>query len=331
VGALVTENRTGSLSAGLRCLRHGRLVLLLTATTIGLALLPAFALQPSLQQVFAKTLAGDHILRNHPDFAPVDVLEFFHERRAAIAGARQAAIAAGLLGIVLQIFFAGGFVETLAGGRTVLLGQFFSAASRHFGHNLKCFAIFLVAIAAGLLGWLGATAALGQKLFEDSPPGDSFRLLYRIGTASVALLLFGLLSLLHDFARLARRHEPGIGAWRAWGVAGRLVFGSVFSAFGLLLFWFLAGGALWVGILAVEWGTPAISIAAILLHTALQTAAVAVRSAIRVGAWGSYAAFFDRRHTVAGPEPEVPTPGTPEPLLTEPIPPLDSLGEVTLA
>ncbi len=330
MGARVTENRMGSLSAGLRCLRHGRLVLLLAATTIGLALLPAFALQPSLQQVFAKTLAGDHILRNHPDFAPVDVLEFFHERRAAIAGARQAAIAAGLLGIVLQIFFAGGFVETLAGERTILLSPFFSAASRHFGHNLKCFVIFLAAIAAGLLGWLGATAALGEKLFEDSPPGDSSRLLYRIGTAAVALLLVGLLSLLHDFARLARRHEPGIGGWRAWGVAGRLVFGSLFSAFGLLIFWFLAGGALWVGILALEWGTPAISIAAILLHTALQIAAVAVRSAIRVGAWGSYAAFFDRRHPVAGPETEVPTPETPEPLLTEPIPPLDSLGGVTL-
>src|SRR6266542_3250059 len=75
VGALVTANRSGSLVAGLRSLGQGRLVLLLAATSIALALPAAFVLQPSLQQVFAETLAGDHILRNHPDFAPVDVLE----------------------------------------------------------------------------------------------------------------------------------------------------------------------------------------------------------------------------------------------------------------
>jgi hypothetical protein len=326
----VREDRPGSLAEGLRSLSQVRLVLLLTVTTIVLALPAAFALRPSLQEIFAGTLAGDHVLRNHPDFSPTDVLEFFHERRAAVAGARQAAMAAGLLAVLLQIFFAGGFVETLARGRKVLLGEFLGAAARHFWHNVKCFGIFLAAVllAPGL--WIGGMVALGRKLLEEKPPGSLSWLLFRIGTGAVALLLFAMLSLAHDFARLARRHEPGIGAWRSWGVAREVLFGSVFSALGLFLFWLLGGAALWLGLLASEWGTPAVSIAAILLHTALQVAAVVARSAVRVGAWASYAAFFDRRHTVAGPEPEAATPETPEPLLTEPIPPLDLLGETTL-
>jgi len=326
----VRDDRAGSLAEGLRCLSRGRLVLLLTATTIALALPPAFALQPSLQAVFAGTLAGDHVLRNHSNFAPLDVLEFFYEKRAAVAGARQAAMAAGLLAVLLQIFFAGGFVETLARGRKVFLGEFLAAAARHFWHNFKCFGIFLVAVLLALGLWLGGTVALGRRLFEETPPASSPALLFRIVTWTVALLLFALLSLLHDFARLAPRHEPAIGAWRAWGLARRVLLHSVFAALGLFLFWFLLGGSLWLGLVALEWFTPAVSVAAILLHTALQVAAITVRSLVRVGAWGSYAAFVDARPEAYPPRSEAQPREMPEPLLTEPIPPLDPLGETTL-
>jgi hypothetical protein len=311
----------------LRSLAQGRLVLLLTVSTIALALPPAFALRPSLQEVFAGTLAGDHVLRNHPDFAPLDVMELLHEKRAAFAGARQSALAAGFLAILLQVYFAGGFVETLVRGRAVLLADFFSAASRNLWHNLKCFGIFLGALVLALAGWLGSTAALGRPLFESSAPGSPRALLFHIGTWVVALLIFAMLSLLHDFARLARRQEPRIGAWRGWRAAVRVLAGSIFPALGLFLFWLLAGGILWIGILSLEWGTPAVSIAAILLHTAMQVAAVAVRSAVRVGAWGSYAALLDARLAAPTPiaEPETGT-TPPDVSIVEPIPPLDSLG-----
>jgi hypothetical protein len=323
----VREARRGSVAEGLRSLSQGRLVLLLTAATIALALPPAFALLPSLQEVFAGTLAGDHVLRNHPDFAPLDVFEFLHEKRAALAGVRQSAMAAGFLAVLLQVYFAGGFVETLARGRKVLLAEFFSAASRNLWHNLKCFGIFVAALLLALAGWLGAAAALGRALFESSAPGSSWAFLFRIGTGCVALLIFAVLSLLHDFARLARRHEPGIGAWRGWRAAYRVLVGSILPALGLFLFWLLAGGILWIGILSLEWATPAVSIAAILLHTALQVAAVAARSAVRVGAWGSYAAFVDARTAAPTPILEPRRGETPnEVLVTEPIPPLDSLG-----
>jgi hypothetical protein len=135
------------------------------------------------------------------------------------------------------------------------------------------------------------------------------------------------LSLLHDFARVARRKEPRIGAWRGWRAAWRVLVGSIFPALGLFLFWLLAGGILWIGILSLEWATPAVSIAAILLHTGLQVAAVAVRSAVRVGAWGSYAAFVDARTAAPAPIPEPDRrEASPEVPVVEPIPPLDSLG-----
>jgi MFS family permease len=323
----VRGDRRGSLPEGLRSLAQGRLVLLLTATTIALALPAAFALRPSLQEVFAGTLAGDHVLRNHAEFAPLDVVEFLHQKRAALAGARQAAMAAALLAVFLQIFFAGGFVETLARGRKVPLGEFLVAAARHFGHNLKCFGIFLAALILALAGWLGASAALGRALFESTPPGSPWSLLFHIGTGIVALLIFAVLSLLHDFARLARRREPRIGAWRGWRAAWRVLTGSIFPALGLFLFWLLAGGLLWIGILSLEWATRAVSIAAILLHTGLQVAAVVVRSAVRVGAWGSYAAFVDARTAPPAPIPEPDRGETRlEVLVAEPMPPLDSFG-----
>src|SRR5262249_32093663 len=165
LGALMIEGRGTSLGVGLRSLSQARLVILLTVTTIGLALPAAFALRPSFREVFAGTLAGDHILRNHADFAPTDVLEFLHEKRSAVAGARHAAIAAALVGLFLQIFFAGGFVETLARGRRIRVGEFLAGAARHFWHNLKSFAIFLPALLLVLAAWIGGMAALGRALF----------------------------------------------------------------------------------------------------------------------------------------------------------------------
>ena len=78
------RERGGNLAAGFAALNGGRnLILLLTGVTVMLAVLSAAPLGPALQQAFAGTLAGDHILKNHPSFAPTDFFDFLREDYAA--------------------------------------------------------------------------------------------------------------------------------------------------------------------------------------------------------------------------------------------------------
>src|SRR5262249_34866447 len=110
----------------------------------------------------------------------------------------------------------------------------------------------------------------------------------------VALLLYAVFSLLHDLARAARRHAPGIGAWRAYGRARRALSGRWIRALALFLFWLVFGGALLAAGVALEWVAPAVSALAIAAHILLQAAVLTIRPAVRVAAWGSYLAFLDR-------------------------------------
>ncbi len=309
------RERPSSLAWGFRSLGEWRWILLLSAATVALALPAALALLPALHSVFARTLAGDHVLRHHPVFGSADALEFLEEKADAIRGARQAATGGALLGLLLQILFAGGFVETLAREEKAQTGAFFAGAFRNFWHNLKCFAIFLAAAAVVLGAWIGGGAAASEKLFAQAPPGAPGPRLVGLGIAVVAAGLFAVLSLLHDFARIARRFEPAIGAWRGFGRAWRTLSGAWLRALGLLLFWAVLGGALWLGIVGAEWLLPAVSAGAILLHTFLQATAVVVRSGVRVAAWGSYVALADRRAPRTEPARVEPSPAlSPEPL-----------------
>jgi len=298
-----------SLAWGLRALGQWRLIVLLAAPTLVLAAPAALALWPALDSIFGRTLAGDHVLRHHPLFAPTDVLEFLVEKKDVIAASWRLAVGGAAVAVLLQIFYAGGFVEVLARRDRAALGQFFGGAVRNFWHNLKCFAIFAVSAAIVLGAWIAAARAASRKLLEQTPPGaPSARALYT-AAVFVGLLLFALLSLLHDYARIARRHAPAAGAWRGFVMAGRMLSGAWWRAFGLLLFWFLVGGIAWLTVIAVEWAAPAVSAAAILAHTLLQIGAVLVRSAVRVGAWASYVALADRRkppaETVVRPVPRI--------------------------
>ncbi len=325
----VAEGRS-SVAWGFRSLREWRLILVLVATTVLLALPPALALWPALDSVFRQTLAGDHVLRNHPFFAPADVLEFLQQKRDVIAAARQTAVGGGVLAVLLQILFAGGFVEVLGRHDRAVLGPFVSGAFSNFWHNLKCFAIFAVTAAAVLGLWLGATGAASGKIFEHSPPGAPGPRIFRIGMLFVALLLFAVLSLLHDFARIARRFEPAAGAWRGYGMARRTLSAAWLRALGVLLFWFFLGGTAWLSLVAFEWATAAVSALAILLHTLLQIAAVIVRSAVRVAAWGSYVALADRRAPSDEPIPVESAPRAAAPLPDEPLSAPELIGDAPL-
>jgi len=324
-GVSSMEHRS-SIGAGFSALGRGKtLILLLTAVTVVLSLLATAPLAPSLWNSFAGTLAGDHILKNDPTFAPTDVFDFLREKSAAVAGARAAANWAVLIVILQQILFAGGIVTVLGKAAPVTLPDFVAGVKRNSWHNLKCFLIFLLTGGVSLGLWFAATGGAQRKLFQNTAPGAPSAFAFRILMMVGALVLYAVFSVLHDFARAARRTEHTIGAFGAYGYARRMLAGRWLRALGIFLFWFLFGGVLLLVGIGIEWSAPAISVLAITLHILLQIAVLTIRPAIRIAAWGSYLAMYDRVEPTLAP-PAVVVTTTPEPL----YPPLLTLDEKPL-
>ena len=219
---------TGSLAAGFAALRTGRLlVFLLILPTVVLSLLAVAPLGPSLSDSLAGTLAGDHLLRNHPAFAPADYFDFLREKAPAVAGMLAAARWAALLILLQQIFFAGGLVAVLGRSARVSLPDLVAGAKRNFWHNLKCFAIFIAGFGVAFGAWFALTRAFSKKAFENTPPGAWSAFLFRL------LVVLGALSSLRGLLpppRLRARRPPlRPGDWRLARHGSRL---AVFSPAG---------------------------------------------------------------------------------------------------
>ncbi len=283
-----------TLAAGFRALGHGKLILLLALTTVVLGLGAAMPLGYALDHYVGGTLAGDHFLRNHPTFAPSDFVDFGRENASVLSGTTEGSRYWVLVAVLLQMFFAGGIVVVLGRGRFTF-GQFFEPARRNFWHNVKCFFLFAILLVAVFGVVLGGAAALDETLFENTPPDAAIGAVWDWGVRIAAVLLWGALSLLYDFARAARRYAPDIGAWRAYGFARRALTGSWRRAVVLYLFWLVLGAAAWFSALSAAWSMPAASPLAIAFLFLLLFLSILVRSAVRVGTWGSYLEFLDHR------------------------------------
>lgn len=289
----MTNERPNPIVSGFSALSHRKLVLLLAATAALLGVTGAMPAMPTFHQWLGGSLAGDAFVRNQPTQAPGFFFDLLHERWPAFEGARRTAGWAGAIGLLLQMFFAGGIVAVLGRGK-FSFGQFLEPARRNFWHNLKCFFLFVLLLAVALGAWLGGSYAAGRKLFEQTPPDARARSLAFWLCAAVAVLIFAALSLLYDFARAARRYS-GVGALRGFRFARRALSGAWLRALGLWLFWAILGGAVVGAGFALTWSMPAVSPLAIAVLLVLQFAVLWLRSAVRVAAWGSYLEFLDAR------------------------------------
>lgn len=281
-------------AAGFAALRHGKLVFLLALVTAVLGWGAALPLLPTLRETTTGTLAGDQFIRHQWTLAGADFLDFLREKSPAIDGAARAMNAMGFVGLLLQIFFAGGIVAVLGRG-PFAFSQFFEPARRNFWHNAKCGLVFAMLVLVGPGLWLGAAGWARKKMLEDVRPDAAVRSLTMWVLLAVAVLLFAAASLLYDFARAARRYSPAVGAWRAFRFARRALSGTWDRAVGLWLLWFLLGGAAVLLGFAITWRMPAVSRPAIALLVVLQFGVLWIRSAVRVAAWGSYLALLDPR------------------------------------
>jgi hypothetical protein len=284
----------GSVTAGFAALRHRKLIALLTLATVLLGIGAALPILPTLHQTMVETLAGDHFQRNDPTKAPTDLFDFFLGKPDVIEGFQRAMNGMAVLGVVLQMFFAGGIVVVLGRG-PFSFGQFFEPARRNFWHNVKCFFVFAIFCFVVLGVWFWGVGSARNELIRDLTPESGMRPLTFWILALGALLLFAVLSLLYDFARAARRFAPRMGAWRSFRFARRALAGSRGSAIALWLLWFVLGGVLVLALVGATWGLGTQSAFGVVLLVILQIAVVAVRSAVRVAAWGSYVAFLELR------------------------------------
>jgi hypothetical protein len=310
----VTPERPSPIAAGFAALSHGKLILLLAVTAALVGVTGAMPLMPTLRDTLGGTLAGDAFVRNQPTQAPGLFFDLLHEKWPVFAGARRTAGWAGAIGVLLQMFFAGGIIAVLGRG-PFSFGQFLEPARRNFWHNLKCFFLFALMLGIVLSAWLGGTYAARRKLFEQTPPDAPARTVAFWACAAVAVLIFAALSLLYDFARAARRYA-GIGAIRGFRFARRALSGAWLRGLGLWLFWAVFGSVAVASGFALTWWMPAVSPPAIALLLALQFGVLWLRSAVRVAAWGSYLEFLDARardaiaatarirYTVAAPAPD---------------------------
>ena len=283
-----------ALAAGFRSLSHGKLILLLALTTAALGVLGAAPLGPALWKTMAGTLAGDHFLRNHPTFAPSDFIDFLREEKGALGAARGAARLAAVLSVTLQMFFVGGIIAVLGHG-PFSFGQFIDPARRNFWHNFKCFLLFLALVVVLFGTFLGGSAALLDWALENTAPDAAVRSVAQWTLVGLAVILWGVVSLLYDFARAARRYAPRTGALRGYRFGLRALRGSWLTALGLFLFWFVTGALIVGGGFALTWAMPAVSPPAIGLLFLLQFGVFWLRSAVRVACWGSYIEFLQPR------------------------------------
>src|SRR5262249_47013661 len=244
-------------------LSHQKLVCLLAVTSALLGLTAAMPALPTLQEWVGGTLAGDMFIRNHPTQAPGLFFDLVQEKWPAFAGMRRTAGWMGAIGVVLQMFFAGGIVAVLGRG-PFGFGQFLEPARRNFWHNVKCFLVFAL-LSLVLLGiWIGATLFGGRKLLEQQPPDASARTFLTWICVIGTVLIFAALSVLYDFARAARRYA-GLGALRGYRFAWHALSGAWLRALGLWFFWAVFGGAAVLVVFFLAWVMPAASPLAILV------------------------------------------------------------------
>ncbi|HYK41816.1 MAG TPA: hypothetical protein VE007_05445 [Thermoanaerobaculia bacterium] len=283
----------GLVGAGFGALRRWRLLLLLAASAAALGGAAASPLRPALRDEIGGRLAGDHLLRNDATKAAEDLLDFVREKSSAVAGWTNATLWMAIAGLLLQIFYTGGIVETV-GREPSDPTQFWSASRRHFAHNAKCFALAAI-LAAILLGiWGGIMGAAGKAIFQDAPPHTAGRMVWGTVSFLVGALLLAGVALLGALAKAARRASPGIGALRAFRDARRRLRGRWLQGIAILLFWSAAGVAVLIVLLSAAWAqhTPSgVAVAVNLLLLALSLLAI---PAAKIGAWGSLLSLYDR-------------------------------------
>jgi hypothetical protein len=289
-----------------------RLIGLLYGITLVLGLLVALPFYNTLKVEDQNSLAFLNLLGG---FDYTVFSDFMHRSAQAISPLMSVGRWLGILYLFLSVFFSGGILwwvsrqDQAHPTKLFRLGGFLSACSQYVGRFMRLFGVTLLFVLVGAGIWLVIGTLVSMVL------NDSFteRGLFWIGLAFFALfaLTATLLLCIGDYAKVIMYREDELGAFRAFGRAGRLVLRNLGKTYGI--YWLLiALGTLLFGVYFLlddlinmsDWLT-------ILLMGVIQQALVFARTGLKVWSLAAANAVYT---TLPKPAPII----TPAPL-TEPI------------
>ncbi len=306
----------GPLTAGVRAaLSNRRLALVLwlsVAVPAGLACTPLGALTRLLDQ----SPFRDALVKGWDSWA---IYSWLVLRRGEWRVMLLALVAALLAGLALQFFLTGGVLRTLMSGiRRPVLGRVIAESASLFRPSLWALARYAVSLAfwEGLL--VGVPARIFRKLAESRPPNGFWTDVLEVWVLLVGLLVFYLVSLRFDLARVALGREEAGSARGAYRIAKRRLQGARGRAVGIALFWTVVGVTIQTLFtnLGVRWNPQTGS--GVFGLVVVRQLGFVVSAMARVGFWASLIRFDEIRRDELAPPVTAPLPWKLPP--AEPVP-----------
>jgi hypothetical protein len=153
-----------------------------------------------------------------------------------------ALVATLVAGLAIQFFLTGGVLRTLMSGITrPVFRRVVAESAAIFKPSLWAGARYLISFAFWTILLVGVPSRLFRKLAENQPPNGFWTNTYELWVLVVGLLVFFLVSLRFDLARIALAREEAANARGAYKLAKRRLKGARGQAIAIALFWTVVG------------------------------------------------------------------------------------------
>lgn len=298
----------GPYAAGIRAaLANPRLAVVLwlgMAVPAGLACTPLGA----LTRLFDESPFRDALLESWDSWA---ILSWLFLRRGSWNVALLAVAAALAAGVALQFFLTGGVLRTLMTGiPRPVFRRVVAESAALFKPSLLAAARYVISLSAwgGLL--VVAPARLFSKLAENQPPNTLWTNTREIWLLVSGLLVFYLVSLRFDLARVALAREEAGSVRGAYRLAKRRMAGARGRLLAIAFFWTVVGVALQALFTNIGVRMNPHTGAGIFWLVAVRQAGFVLSAMARIGFWASLIRFDEVRRDEL-------TPRAPAPLLWE--------------
>ncbi len=228
-----------------------------------------------------------------------------------------ATLAAGLL---IQLFLTGGVLRTLMTGvPRPVFRRVMAESAALFRPNLWAAARYVI----GLAVWLGLLVALPVRLFkklaEDTPPNGFFTTAQELWILVVGLLVFYLVSLKFDLARIALAREEARNARGAYKLAKKRMKGARGRVLAIALFWTVVAIAIQALFTKLGVRMNPHTGAGVFWLVLVRQIGFVFSAMARVGFWASLIRFDEIRRDELAPPVYLPVPWEIPP--AEPVPP----------
>lgn len=275
---------------GIRALRSWRMIVMLHLLTL-LVWIPALLVfHASASETFGGSLVAEALLTNEQPDASIVLADFVVVAEPFDAAGTLVPVAMLML-LLLHVFLSGGIVEFAGREPRPFAASFFAACASRFFVYLRLLGIFVVLVVLIVGTWVALASGVSKAISAGGPPNLTAPRVVGIVAVVIAVLLFGLLSGVHDVARALLRFEPWRNARSAFADGWRIVRRTPLVVLTLFAGWLLIGAALQLLWLWAEWGPSPKTMLGIFGAAMALQGALLTRCATRVAVWGSMIAL----------------------------------------